>query len=86
MKFGVQDVIASNSLDQSLNSSIQLKRKWNTNTGKQTARDFGVFYKENLRNDREHVPSPRRTGFYKMNFLVGRPIKSLIAIDGSDRA
>ena len=40
MKFGVQDVIASNSLDKSLNSSIQLKRKWVTNTGKQTARDL----------------------------------------------
>ena len=41
---------------------------------------------ENLEKIHEHVPLPRRTGFIKMNFLVGRPMKSLIAIDGSDRA
>ena len=47
---------------------------------------FGVFYKENLRNDCEPVLSPRRTGFIKTKFHVGRLMKRLIAIDGSDRA
>ena len=40
MKIGVQDVISSFSLDQSLISSIQLKRKWVKNTLKQTAREM----------------------------------------------
>ena len=37
---GVQDVISSFSFDQSLISSIQLKRKWIKNTLKQTAREM----------------------------------------------
>ena len=37
---GVQDVISSFSLDQSLNSSVQWKRNWVVNTGKQTAHNL----------------------------------------------
>ena len=37
---GVQDVTSSFSLDQSLNSSVQWKHKWVTNTGKQMAREM----------------------------------------------
>ena len=35
---GVEDLISSNSFDQTLKLNIQWKRKWVANTGKQTAR------------------------------------------------
>ena len=47
---------------------------------------FGVVYKEYSKIEREHVLSPRRTGFIKTKFHVGSPMKRLMAIDGSDRA
>ena len=47
---------------------------------------IGFVNKEYFGFDREHVLSPRRTGFIKTKFHVGRPMKRLIAIDGSDHA
>ena len=38
---------------------------------------FGVFYKENLRNDREHVFSHEEQFLKKMRFDLGRPMKRL---------
>ena len=47
---------------------------------------FGVFYKENLRNDREHPFPSRRTNLKDFGNDFSRRIDAFIAINGSDRA
>ena len=81
---GVQDVISSFSLDQSLNSSVQWKRKWVTNTGKQTAHDLVEYTRSNWRLIANRS-SIAKNVFYKDEINRGLSDEASYQINDHDR-
>ena len=63
-------------------SNFDLEHSLEAEMGQERSRtngaQFGVFYKENLRNDREHLLVARRTSFIMAKMIVDRPMKRRI--------